>query len=438
MLSNYQKKILIFFTGLIYISYFLGFYFNENSIGSGGLDGDLSWMWDNFKLFKNNNLIDAIQHEEFFGNRTPLLYIINVLINPFINDIYHYRLSIFLFSLIGPFFFYLCLKNKFKKTEKEILYLISSFLLISPFYRTTAYWGMEINYGIITMLISFYYVGKIDAEVNKNYLKNVLYLVFFSSLAIYFDQKLLFIPILALFRIILIKNNLQIKILSLVLYFILSIPYIYLIYMWEGIVPISTQVSNPNTITNISRFENFYTYHLGYASTIIAFYLFPLLLLKEANISLQINNFFTTKKNYLILLIPVIYILYLYSSFNFKFYTVDEYWIGLGLVHKLSIIFFSNIKNQEIFTYLIFFLSWCVISIYIKKNLHDWLILAFFFILSLFIWPLMQEYFDLIITILALLIFKTKIKLKYTNVLFLFFYLTIFLIGSNIYYLNIK
>ena len=91
-----------------------------------------------------------------------------------------------------------------------------------------------------------------------------------------------------------------------------------------------------------------------------------------------------------------------------------------------------------IFTYLIFFLSWCVISIYIKKNLHDWLILAFFFILSLFIWPLMQEYFDLIITILALLIFKTKIKLKYTNVLFLFFYLTIFLIGSNIYYLNIK
>ena len=88
---------------------------NENSIGGGGINGDLTWMLDNFELFKTNSLFEAILHKEFFGNRTPLLYVINILFNPFVNDLYLYRLSIFLFSLMGPFFFYLCLKEKYKK-----------------------------------------------------------------------------------------------------------------------------------------------------------------------------------------------------------------------------------------------------------------------------------------------------------------------------------
>ena len=41
MLLDNKKLILITLTGLIYLSYFFGFYFNENSIGSGGPNGDL-------------------------------------------------------------------------------------------------------------------------------------------------------------------------------------------------------------------------------------------------------------------------------------------------------------------------------------------------------------------------------------------------------------
>ena len=108
MLSVNQKIILILLTILIYVSYFLGFFFNENSIGSGGYGGDLSWIWKNFELYKNNNLIDAINHNEFYGNRTPLLYVINILFNPFIDSIDSYRLSIFIVSLLGPLILYLC------------------------------------------------------------------------------------------------------------------------------------------------------------------------------------------------------------------------------------------------------------------------------------------------------------------------------------------
>ena len=228
MLSIAQKKILIFFSFTIYLSYFFGFYFNENSIGSGGYNGDLAWMLDNFKIFKNNSLIDSIFHEDFFGSRTPLIYVINTLFNPFLNDVYYYRLSIFLFSLVGPSIFYLCLKEKYKKTDKEILLLISSIILLSPYYRTTAIWGLEINYGIITMLISIYYIIKI--ENNKRYFSyDVVILTFFSSLTVYFDQKLLFIPLLGLIKLLIVKRHLIYKFLSIGLSMILVIYEIILI-----------------------------------------------------------------------------------------------------------------------------------------------------------------------------------------------------------------
>ena len=66
--------ILIIFT---YSSFILGFIFNENSAGAGSYDGDITWIWKNIQIFENNNLIQAINHPDFFGNRTPLSYILH-------------------------------------------------------------------------------------------------------------------------------------------------------------------------------------------------------------------------------------------------------------------------------------------------------------------------------------------------------------------------
>ena len=368
MLLINKKKISIIFIFIIYASYFLGFFLNENSIGSGGIDGDFEWMWKNFELFKNNSLIEAIHHKEFFGNRTPLLYLINILFNPFINDIYLYRLSIFLFSLMGPTFFYLCLKKKYRNIDKEKLLLIASLILLSPFYRTTAYWGMEINYGIITALVSFYYFISISENKKNILIKNILFLVFFSSITVYFDQKLVFIPLIAFFKIILIKNNLKIKIWTVLVYFLLSIPYLYLFYIWGGLVPLKTQMANPNTITSLSRLGSLYYYHLGYASTIIGFYLFPFLFLKENSIQETIKKKISLKINYVLLVMPIIYIIFLILNYDFSSYTVNNYWVGLGWIHKISILLFNNLKIQEIFTYIAIFFSWLVIVLVLEKE----------------------------------------------------------------------
>ena len=182
-----------FLTLLIYSSFVLGFIFNENSIALGGYGSDLKWMWANFEIYKTNDLWTAIHHPDFFGNRTPLLYILHILFNPFINNIDTYRFTVFCISFLGPIIFYLCLKQRFKDVDKFILFFISSFILLSPYYRTSAYWGLEINYGVITMLLSIFFIDY-ALEKHKNNqpltLSIITLITFFSSLCLYFDQNI--------------------------------------------------------------------------------------------------------------------------------------------------------------------------------------------------------------------------------------------------------
>ena len=314
--------------------------------------------------------------------------------------------------------------------------LLSSIILLSPFYRTSGYWGLNENYGLLSVILSLvclsYFLKKIEIE---NKINQYLYLIIlFSTLSVYFDQKYLIVTMLCFFSIIFSKINIKIKLFTFLIYICLSIPYLILIYKWGGIVPLRTQLMNPNTITSISRLNNLYFYHLGYTTTLIAFYLFPLLLLKKNNILKSIEVFFSSKWSYVIISIPLIYIFLIYNYYDFKSYTLNDYWVGLGVVHKSALILFSNVNYQEIYTYFAFFFSWIVIYLYIERNYTDYLIIIFFYILSLIIWPLMQEYFDPIILILALMTFKTKIKLNLYNVLFVFFYFLTFLIISYVYY----
>lgn len=199
--------------------------------------------------------------------------------------------------------------------------------------------------------------------------------------------------------------------------------------------PKQHQLANPNTITNINRLSQIYFYNLGYASTILGFYLFPLIFLKE-KFNDKIKIFFNYKKNYFFILIPFIYLYLLNLNYDFKSYVVDNYLMGFGLVHKLIKITFIDLKYQKIFTYISIIFSWWIILIVMENKIRNVLIITYFFFISLFLWPLMQEYFDPVI-ILAILLFKNEMTFKFTNSLFVIFYFIFFLICSNIYYLNV-
>jgi hypothetical protein len=296
---------------------------------------------------------------------------------------------------------------------------------------------MEINYGIITMLASIFFLNYTLYENINSKLKlyfSLTLLTFFSSLCVYFDQKLLIIPLIVLFEILRSKINFRFKIFSLINYCIFAIPFLYLIIIWKGIVPPSTQQANPSTITTSSRMELLWYEHLGYATTIMAFYLLPLLLFKSKNLYVLFKNFFIEKNNYVIISLFFIYLFYLLNFFDYKEFTYEKYWIGLGYIHKISLILFNDYLLQEIFTYLAFFISWIILLAFIGKNLKDFIIIIYFYILSLLLWPLMQEYFDPIIILLAFTIFSSQLFITYKNSILLFLYLSIFLLSANIYY----
>ena len=180
--------------------------------------------------------------------------------------------------------------------------------------------------------------------------------------------------------------------------------------------------------------DSLYWVHIGYATTIIAFYLLPVLLLREKNFLSFIRNFFLERKNYYWISLFFIYLFYLLIFFDFKNFTEDKYWVGLGFVHKISIILFDSMFLKKMFTYFAFFVSWIIILIFFNKNYRDKLILLYFFVISLFLWPLMQEYFDPFILLMIFTFFSSKLFLNYQKSIILYFYLSILLISANIYY----
>ena len=422
---NFFQAVSILLIFLAFLSFFLGFYFDENSAGAGGPLGDFAHIYNNFNIFLNNDLKTAIAHPDYVDNRPPTSYILHNLLNPFAEDKLNYRRSVFLISLTIPILFYFSLKKNFKDTENVILILISSTILLSPYFRTTAFWGLQENYAFFFLFLTFISMSFLKENNNELSIKDyvqIIIITFLSSACFYFDQKLIIIPSICFFKIILSKNKIKLKFFTIICYFIFSLPYIYFMKVWGSLIPVPE-----------ARPDGLYIDHLGYASTIIAFYLLPLLFFKEIKLNLLIKNFFLNKKSYLLILPFILYLFFLLSSFEFSEKLSQGN--GYGYIHKVSFLIFDDLLYRSIFVCLSFFISWIIILISLDKKVTEYFVLIYFFILSIIMWPMYQEYFDPVIIVLAFTFFNLKIYPKYLNSIILYIYLSIFLISANIYYL---
>jgi len=422
---NFYSLILIF---LLFFLFCLGFYLGENSAGAGGYNGDILNVWQNQKTFNNYTLKEAINFtaiydpQHFHGSRMPLAYILNKFLNPFANNIENFRKSVFLISCIIPFFLYLALSQKYNKSSKYIIGLISSFLFLSPYFRTTGYWGLEENYGILAVILSYYFFYRFmnnDSKKSTNIVDNVA-LILFSSSCIYFDQKLVIIPLICFLSIILSKKSFYLKFLSSTFYLIFSIPCIYIIYLWGNIIP---SVASKN-------FGKVHLENIAYSITIIAFYLLPLIFLKKEKINLVLKNFFRSKFNLYLIASFLLYTTYLifYSKLN-----IPE--LGGGVFTKITLLISENSIFQKVFFIIIYTFCFFIILAFLNNNVHDFLIIFFFIILSIIIYPVYQEYFDPLIVLLAFTFFKTKLILDFKNTLIILGYYLILLTANNVFYL---
>ena len=433
MQINTNNKILSLI--LIFISFsslFLGFYLDENSAGAGSYTGDITIIWSNLQIFLTNDIISSIDHQDYYSSRTPLAYIFHKKINPFVENIMSYRRSGFIISLTLPILFFFCLKQKFTQQNNILLFLVSSMVCLSPYYRTSSYWGLEENFGLIFLLLAFLSLNSFLKNDNKDRHKIHLFLftsTFFSSCCLYFDQKLIIIPLICFLKIITSNKLLKFKLFSVFYYFLFSLPYIYLITLWGGLIP--SALLDP--VTGRKLGNEIFLIHIGYALTMIAFYLLPLLLFKDKDVINLVKNFFFNKKNYYLVCLFIIYLVYLIGFYDFSEQSV----IGKGFIHKISLILFNENFSRMIFVYFSFFVSWIIILIYIENKFIDILTIVYLFILSVFIWPIHQEYFDPLILLMVFTFFSSKVLINYKNSTVLYIYLLLLLIGSNVYYANL-
>ena len=213
------------------------------------------------------------------------------------------------------------------------------------------------------------------------------------------------------------------KILSVLFYIFFSIPYVFLILIWGGILP-------PRDIYHIG--SQFHLHHFGFGLTMIAFTIFPFLIFQIEKIKYNFKKLLSNKNFFWLFLVILIYVSILVFFYDNEF--LNNKLDGGGIVKKLSFIFFSDLLSKQLFVYSSFILSWIFIFFIIKKN-KDLLIILYFLIIAVITKPFYQEYFDPIFFILLFFFFSIDFKINYLKIYIFYFYHLIFLVGTISYYL---
>ena len=431
MANKKEKKIdindaqLLFLSFLIIIYFFYGFFTNENSAGAGGYNGDFKLIWSNLSLLKEG-LITNIDNPMYNDSRSPLSYILHILLNPFIDNKHEFRNSTFVISLIVPYLLFLAIKENFKKLRFSITLLLAVTVTLSPYFRTTAYWSLGENYAIIFVLLTYLFYSKLVNNIQnfnerqKNFY--ILILCFLSSIVVYFDQKLVFIPFLILYLISNLKLKTNLKFFAFFYFFILSLPYFYLMFLWQGLIPTSA-----NTAREVGT--KLHLFHPGFCLLILFTAIFPFIFLKKLSLKDLKKKLFLERN---------IYLLYLFFSYvivcvlfgNFENLRIE----GKGAFHKISLLLIEDVSLRLFITTVFFLISFIFILITFE-NLNDRLILFFLILSSLFIFPFYQEYLDPLIYILIFSFFKSKFEIiKVKLIYFLTFYYFLFSLSAKYYY----
>jgi hypothetical protein len=410
---------------IILIYFFYGFFTNENAAGAGGYNGDFKLIWQNLTLFKEGIIVN-LNNYNYNDSRPPLSYILHILLNPFTYNIEVFRLSNFLISFLIPFLLYFSIKEKYSYLDKSLILLLSLTVTLSPYFRTTSFWALGENYGLIFLLLSYLTYTNLKKNLINYTLSKKLLIIFFlclfSSAIVYFDQKLVFIPFLVLVLILNLKIKVNLKIYSIFLFFIFSLPYLYLIYLWGSLIPTAAYEAR-GVGSSINLF------HPGYCLTILIVAIFPFFFISNLNLKIIKNKIFNRNIIY-IFIVFLIYSLLINFVGDFENLRIE----GKGAFYKLSIILLENQNMRLLFTLISFFLS--IIFIYFTfEDKNDLLIISYFAFLSLFTFPFYQEYLDPLFYILIFSFFKTRFEFedkKGTYLLVLYFF--IFSLSSKYYY----
>ena len=170
-----------FFSTTLFVSFFIG----ENSAGGAKYDHLVTSEY--ILLFSNNIKENLLIYDPKTNPHLPFFYIIlGKLLNLFSLEIL--RFFYLLISLTLPVVFYKILKLKFKSSDKNILFIISLLIFLSPYFRSSAVWLTNDNLTLILLSLSIYYFFKTEKFKSKN-INHILKCFIFLALAAYLRQN---------------------------------------------------------------------------------------------------------------------------------------------------------------------------------------------------------------------------------------------------------
>ena len=144
---------------LIFFSFFLGYFFRENAVGGGPEFYVMEWPI--IQSLKEDFVYTIINYKHFIDFTMPFPHMANAYLNPFSDNIENFQLFNTFISFVIFFIFFLTLKKVFLNISNIDILLTSSVILLLPFFRTSAFWGKQENYGWLFLILAYYFFFEI-------------------------------------------------------------------------------------------------------------------------------------------------------------------------------------------------------------------------------------------------------------------------------------
>ena len=392
---------------ILYISLLIGFYFGENL--NFGAKPD--WYNGNFPVIRDfsENFNKTFYNYDLYNHRHSPVYLIflsffsKIGFNFDLIRFFHLNISI---SLI--YIFFKCLSLKFENKDKNILFLLSISIFLSPTFRSLAIWPDSRIIGLIFFTLSIYEFLKFSnsKKINSFY-KNIIYLLIASYISPNFSVFIIF------YYFIFMKSvDLKHLLIGLLLCALTSLPALYYLFILDinfllaktpGI-DINDGVSLDFNISN----------KILIISTIIFFHLIPFMFEKKFFNELIIS----IKKNFFFILTFLI--------INLYFFDYLRIFTGGGFFFHLSLFLFDN----NLIFYFFSFFSLLIIAYLILSDLNN-TILYILLILSNVQNTIYHKYYDPLVMILFFLLFVHFLPGKFLsnkkNLIFLYLFYLLFI-----------
>jgi len=426
-----NKKVLLkfFIIFLISVSFFLGHFLRENAVG-GGLEF-YTMEWPIIQSLKKDFLFTINNYGLMNDYTMPFPHMLSAYINPFSDNVTNFQLANTIISFLIFIIFAIILKKKKLYIDFIDVFLISSVFLLLPFFRTSAFWGKQENYGWLFLIIAFYFFSEIKKNISKNPNKrDILNIIFFcltSACALYARQALFFLPISYLLYLFFNNASKKIIVISIISFAIFSIPGFLLMWTWGSIFHAVPGMEPWGGFLGGWINYNHILKNLPIILSFFGFYLLPFLMIELLNSGFK-YFFYRYFKSFLFALT----ILFFLSQTNLLNY-LGNYTQGGGAVLKVN---YLIQKNNFLLLLVFSSIGFSILVRFVKEDTKNSLIILLPVIIIYTLPKLLhQEYVEPLILIIFFLYLKTdlhKIYLKNISLSHLIFisYFAIYLIGS--------